>query len=290
MAILINKETRVLVQGITGREGSFHAKKMLEYGTKIIAGVVPGKGGMFFENKIPIFDSVEEAAENEKIDASVIFVPPAAAAGAIIEAAQAKIPLVAAITEGIPVLEMLKIKKYLSLAKTRLIGPNCPGIIVPEECKIGIMPGNIHKKGNVGVVSRSGTLTYEAVKQLTDLGVGQSTCVGIGGDPIIGTSFVEILKMFEKDPQTEIIVIIGEIGGNAEEKAAEYVKRKVTKPVVGYVCGISAPPEKRMGHAGALISKRSETAAEKIKILEKAGVIMAKNPTKIGETVKMLLD
>lgn len=290
MAILINKETRVLVQGITGREGSFHAKKMLEYGTKIIAGVTPGKGGMLFENKIPIFDSIEEAAENERIDASVIFVPPAVAAGAIIEAAEAEIPLVAAITEGIPVLEMLKIKKYLSSAKTRLIGPNCPGIIVPGECKIGIMPGNIHKKGNVGVVSRSGTLTYEAVKQLTDLGIGQSACVGIGGDPIIGTNFVEILKMFEKDPQTEIIVLIGEIGGNAEEKAAEYVKRKITKPVVGYICGISAPPEKRMGHAGALISKRSETAAEKIKILEKAGVIMAENPTKIGETVKILLD
>lgn len=290
MAILINKNTRVLVQGITGREGSFHAKKMLEYGSKIIAGVTPGKGGMFFENKIPVFDSVEEAGQNEKIDASVVFVPPFAAAGAIIEAADAGIPLIVAITEGIPILDMLKIKKYLAKTKTRLIGPNCPGIIIPDECKIGIMPGDIHQKGNIGVVSRSGTLTYEAVKQLTDLGIGQSACVGIGGDPIIGMSFVEVLKMFEKDPQTEIIVIIGEIGGNAEEEAAKYIKRKLTKPVVGYICGISAPPEKRMGHAGALISKQSETAAEKIKILENAGVIMAENLTKIGETVKQLLD
>ncbi|MEK7123607.1 MAG: succinate--CoA ligase subunit alpha [Patescibacteria group bacterium] len=284
MAILINKDTRVLIQGITGREGSFHAKKMLEYGTKIIAGVTPGKGGMFFENKIPVFDSVEEAIYGREIDATIVFVPPFAAPDAILEAIDAKISLIVAITEGIPVLDTLQIKKYLTGSQSRLIGPNCPGIITPEECKIGIMPGNIHKKGNIGVVSRSGTLTYEAVKQLTDLGIGQSTCVGIGGDPIIGTNFIDILEMFESDSQTEAVVMLGEIGGNAEEEAAEYIRRNMSKPVIGFIAGLTAPPEKRMGHAGAIIGNANETAAAKIDALEFAGVTVAKKVTEIGKT------
>lgn len=291
MAILINKETGVLVQGITGREGSFHAKKMLEYGTKIAAGVTPGKGGMLFENKIPIFDSTYEAVKKEKIDASIIFVPAQFATDAIIEAICAKIPLIITITEGIPAHDVLKIKRHLNSNKTsRLIGPNCPGIIVPDECKIGIMPADIHKKGTVGVVSRSGTLTYEAVKQLTDLGIGQSTCVGVGGDLIVGTNFVEILEMFENDEETKLVVLIGEIGGNAEIKAAKFIKEKMKKPVVVFIAGATAPPEKRMGHAGAIIGNQNETAPAKMEILEKAGATIVKKLTDTGKTAAELLN
>jgi succinyl-CoA synthetase alpha subunit len=288
MSILVNKNTRVLVQGITGKEGSFHASACKAYGTKVVAGVTPGKGGTDFEG-IPVFDSVEEAVEKTGADVSLIFVPPPFAADAIMEAAQAGVPLIITITEGIPVLDMMKVKRFLAEKPVRLIGPNCPGVITPDECKIGIMPGFIHKKGNVGVVSRSGTLTYEAVWQLTQRGMGQSTCVGIGGDPVNGTHFVDVLEMFERDEETEAIVLIGEIGGDAEEKAAEYIKQKVSKPVVAFIAGITAPPGRRMGHAGAIIAGGKGTAADKMASLESAGVFVTKNPALIGETVEKAL-
>ena len=288
MSILVNRNTRVLVQGITGKEGSFHASACKAYGTKVVAGVTPGKGGTDFEG-IPVFDTVEEAVEKTGADVSLIFVPPPFAADAIMEAAQAGVPLIITITEGIPVLDMMKVKRFLAGKPVRLIGPNCPGVITPDECKIGIMPGFIHKKGHVGVVSRSGTLTYEAVWQLTQRGLGQSTCVGIGGDPVNGTHFVDVLEMFERDEETEAIVLIGEIGGDAEERAAEYIKKKVSKPVVAFIAGITAPPGRRMGHAGAIIAGGKGTAADKMASLESAGVFVVKNPALIGETLEKAL-
>ena len=284
MSILVNKNSRIIVQGITGKEGSFHASACREYGTNVVGGVTPGKGGTDL-NGIPIFNSVFEAVEKVHPDVSMIFVPPPFAADAILEAADAGIALIICITEGIPVIDMVKVKRYLQGRPSRLIGPNCPGIITPEECKIGIMPGFIHKKGNVGVVSRSGTLTYEAVWQLTQLGLGQSTCVGIGGDPVNGTNFIDVLGLFEKDSETKAIVMIGEIGGDAEERAAEFITKNVTKPVVGFIAGMTAPPGRRMGHAGAIISGGKGTASDKIRALEKGGVTVVDNPAKIGETV-----
>ncbi len=288
MSILVNKNSRILVQGITGKEGSFHASACKAYGTKVVAGVTPGKGGTDFEG-IPVFDTVEAAVEKTGADVSLIFVPPPFAADAIMESAQAGVPLIICITEGIPVLDMMKVKRFLADKPVRLIGPNCPGVITPEEAKIGIMPHFIHKKGNVGVVSRSGTLTYEAVWQLTQRGLGQSTCVGIGGDPVNGTHFVDVLGMFEKDRQTEAIVMIGEIGGDAEERAADYIKRNVTKPVVAFIAGITAPPGRRMGHAGAIIAGGKGTADDKMSALEAAGVTVVKNPALIGEAIEKLL-
>jgi len=288
MSILVNKNSRILVQGITGKEGSFHASQCKAYGTKVVAGVTPGKGGTDFEG-IPVFDTVEAAVEKTGADVSLIFVPPPFAADAILESAQAAVPLIICITEGIPVLDMMRVKRFLADKPVRLIGPNCPGVITPEEAKIGIMPGFIHKKGNVGVVSRSGTLTYEAVWQLTQRGLGQSTCVGIGGDPVNGTHFVDVLGMFEKDRQTEAIVMIGEIGGDAEERAADYIKRNVTKPVVAFIAGITAPPGRRMGHAGAIIAGGKGTADDKMAALEAAGVTVVKNPALIGEAIEKLL-
>jgi succinyl-CoA synthetase alpha subunit len=289
MSILVNKETKVVFQGITGSEGSFHARACMEYGTHVVAGVTPGKGGQLFEYHVPVYNRVIDAKEKEGANASCIFVPPAFAADAIIEAVDAEIDLVICITEGIPVLDMVKVKKYLSDKKTVLIGPNCPGLISPGKCKIGIMPGHIHKEGPVGVISRSGTLTYEAVHQLTNLDIGQSTCVGIGGDQIVGTYYIDLLKMFENDDQTEAIVIIGEIGGTAEEEAAEYIKASVTKPVIGFIAGQTAPPGRRMGHAGAIISGGKGTASEKMAAWKKAGIHVQKNPAKIGETVAAVL-
>ncbi len=288
MSILVNKNSRVLVQGITGKEGSFHASQCKAYGTKVVAGVTPGKGGADFEG-IPVFDTVEAAVERTGADVSLIFVPPPFAADAIMEAAHAGVPLIICITEGIPVQDMMRVKHFLADKPVRLIGPNCPGVITPEEAKIGIMPGFIHKKGNVCVVSRSGTLTYEAVWQLTQRGIGQSTCVGIGGDPINGTHFVDVLGMFEKDRQTEAIVMIGEIGVDAEERAADYIKRHVTKPVVAFIAGITAPPGRRMGHAGAIISGGKGTADDKMSALEAAGVTVVKNPALIGEAIEKRL-
>ncbi|MFQ5598154.1 MAG: succinate--CoA ligase subunit alpha [Nitrospiria bacterium] len=284
MSILVNKNTRVLVQGITGKEGSFHASACQEYGTQVVAGVTPGKGGTVFEG-IPVFNTVEAAAIQTKADVALIFVPPPFAADAIMESADAGIPLIVCITEGIPVLDMMRAKRFLAGKPIRLIGPNCPGIITPDECKIGIMPGFIHKKGRVGVVSRSGTLTYEAVWQLTELGLGQSTCIGIGGDPVNGTHFVDVLEMFQKDGETEAIVLIGEIGGDAEETAAEYIKANVTKPVVAFIAGMTAPPGRRMGHAGAIISGGKGTAADKMAALKSAGVTVVKNPAIIGKAI-----
>jgi succinyl-CoA synthetase alpha subunit len=289
MGILIDKETKVICQGITGHAGSFHARQMLEYGTKLVAGVTPGKGGTT-QLGIPVFDSVYDAAVNFGVDASVIYVPAPFAADAIMEAAEAGVELIVCITEGIPTLDMMKVKKYLSSRKVRLIGPNCPGIITPNECKIGIMPGYIHKPGRVGVVSRSGTLTYEAVWQLTQQGLGQSTCIGIGGDPIVGTNFVDVLRLFQKDRETEIIVLIGEIGGEAEEEAAEIIRKEITKPVVAFIAGKTAPHGKRMGHAGAIISGNKGTAVSKKEALQNAGVTIVESSADIGVTVaKMVL-
>jgi succinyl-CoA synthetase alpha subunit len=288
MSILVDKSTRVLTQGITGSTGQFHTKACKEYGTKMVAGVTPGKGGTDFEG-IPIFDTVEQAVRETGANASVIYVPPPFAADAILEAVDAGIALVVCITEGIPIGDMVRVKRVLADAPARLIGPNCPGVITPDECKIGIMPGYIHKKGSIGVVSRSGTLTYEAVHQLTQLGLGQSTCVGIGGDPVKGMDFIDVLRLFQDDPGTEGMIMIGEIGGSAEEQAAEFVKRHVRKPVAGFIGGQTAPKGKRMGHAGAIISGGQGTAADKIKAFESAGIRVAKSPAELGSTMKAAL-
>lgn len=284
MSILVNKSTRVICQGITGSAGSFHTQQMVEYGTKMVAGVTPGKGGASLDN-IPIFDTVHEAVEKTGANASVIYVPAPFAADAILEASDAGIELVVCITEGIPALDMARVKRSLACSKTKLIGPNCPGIITPGQCKIGIMPGYIHKPGSIGVISRSGTLTYEAVWQLTNLDLGQSTCIGIGGDPIIGMGFTDLLELFNIDPQTEAVVLIGEIGGNQEEEAALYIQKKFTKPVIAFISGQTAPPGKRMGHAGAIISGGSGTAEAKVQAFQKAGVTVCDTPAMIGQKV-----
>lgn len=289
MSILIDKKTKLLVQGITGSEGSFHTEQMIEYGTKVVAGVTPGKGGTKF-NGVPVYNTVEEAVKEEKANTSVIFVPPPFAADAILEAASTGIKVIICITEGIPTEDMVRVYNHIKNLDVVLIGPNCPGAISPGKAKVGIMPGFIHKKGKIGVVSRSGTLTYEAVKQLTDVKLGQSTCVGIGGDPVIGSKFIDIVKMFNDDPDTDGIVMIGEIGGNAEEEAATYVKKNVSKPVVGFIAGRTAPPGRRMGHAGAIISGGKGTADDKIKALKKAGIKVAESPAEIGNTMKKALE
>ncbi len=288
LSILVDRSTRVVVQGITGREGSFHTAQMIAYGTKIVAGVTPGKGGTEHEG-VPVFDTVAEAVEKAGANASVIYVPPPFAADAIMEAADARLPLAVCITEGIPALDMVRAFDYLRDRSTRLIGPNCPGIISPGKCKIGIMPGHIHNEGRVGVVSRSGTLTYEAVHQLTGLGLGQSTAIGIGGDPVIGTNFVDALALFEQDPETDAVVMIGEIGGTAEEEAARFVRDNMTKPVVGFIAGQTAPPGRRMGHAGAIISGGKGTAEEKMAAMSEAGILVVKSPADLGARVAQAL-
>jgi len=288
MSVLVGKKTRVVTQGITGATGQLHTRLCREYGTQMVAGVTPGRGGTDFEG-IPIFDTVSAAVQATGADASVIYVPPGGAGDAIMEAADAGIPLVVCITEGVPVLDMVRVKRFLEGRPTRLIGPNCPGVITPGECKIGIMPGYIHKPGRIGVVSRSGTLTYEAVFQLTNLGIGQSTCIGIGGDPIIGTGFVDALRLFQDDPGTEGVIMIGEIGGSAEEDAAAFIKAKMTKPVVGFIAGQTAPKGKRMGHAGAIIAGGKGTAAEKIAAFRAAGVTVSPTPAELGATMQRVL-
>jgi len=288
MSVLIDESTRVLVQGLTGREGTFHAQQMLDYGTQVVAGVTPGKGGAEHLG-VPVFDTVAEAVRKTRANVSVIFVPPPFAADAILEAFDAELPLVICITEGIPTLDMVRVAAALKNSRSRLIGPNCPGIISPGLCKIGIMPASIHKQGHVGVVSRSGTLTYEAVDQLTRLGIGQSTCIGIGGDPIIGTSFLDTIQLFNEDRGTRAIVMIGEIGGNAEEIAAAYIKKHVRKPVVGFIAGQTAPPGRRMGHAGAIISGGQGTAADKYRAMRAAGIHTVQSPAEIGHTVARVL-
>lgn len=285
MSILINKNSKILVQGITGKHGSFHAEQCLAYGSKIVAGVTPGKGGTKFKEQVPIFDSVKDAREKTGATVSMLFVPPAFAADAIAEAVDAELDLVIAITEGIPVLDMLKVKHYLKGKKTRLIGPNCPGVITPGECKIGIMPGHIHKPGRIGVLSRSGTLTYEAVYQLSQRGIGQSTCVGIGGDPVNGTNFIDVLEMYERDPGTDGVIMIGEIGGSAEEAAADFIKHNMKKPVVAFIAGAAAPPGRRMGHAGAIISGGKGTAKAKFDALRAAGAQICQSPADLGATL-----
>lgn len=298
MSVLVDKRTKLIVQGITGSEGTYHTSQMIEYGTQVVAGVTPGKGGTMYSGKgevkfayeVPVYNTVREAVEETGANASVIFVPQFAAADAILEAIDAKVPLIVCITEGIPVRDMIKVKTALENSSSRLIGPNCPGIITPGEVKIGIMPGYIHRKGKVGVISRSGTLTYEAVNQLSELKIGQSTCIGIGGDPIIGTQFIDALELFNEDKKTEAIVMIGEIGGNAEEIAAEYIKKHVKKPVIGFIAGRTAPPGRRMGHAGAIISGGKGTAEDKISAMKDAGIIVVDSPADIGITVKKVLD
>jgi len=285
MSILIDEKTKVIVQGITGKEGAFHTSKMLKYGTSVVAGVTPGKGGLKSEQGLPIFNTVRDAVSETGANAGVIFVPPRFAADAILEDCDAGLDLVVCISEGIPTQDMIKVKHIVDQSKTRLIGPNCPGIISPGKSKIGIMPGFIHKEGSVGIVSRSGTLTYEAVYQVTQLGLGQSTCVGIGGDPIIGTTFIDLLPLFEEDEQTEAVILIGEIGGTDEEEAAEYIKANFSKPVVAFIAGSTAPPGRRMGHAGAIIAGGKGTAQEKIAVLKSAGISVAENPAVIGTTL-----
>ena len=288
MSVLIDENTRVVVQGITGGEGSFHAKQMLEYGTKIVSGVTPGKGGQTFEN-VPIFNTVCDAVQESEANASVIFVPPPFAADAIMEASEAGIKLVVCITEGIPVEDMVIAFEYVKRNDTRLVGPNCPGLISPGKCKIGIMPGFIHQPGQIGIISRSGTLTYEAVGQLSQRGLGQSTAIGIGGDPIIGTKFLDALELFKDDEDTKAVVMIGEIGGTAEDEAAYYIKKHVTKPVVGFIAGQTAPPGRRMGHAGAIISGGQGTAEEKMKVMKRCGIKVVKSPADLGKTIKKVL-
>lgn len=288
MAILVNKDSRVVVQGITGRDGSFHAKLMKEYGTKVVAGVTPGKGGQLVEG-IPVFNTVREAVEKEGVDVSCIFVPAPFAADAILEAADAGVKLIVAITEGIPVQDMVKVVHFVQEKGARLIGPNCPGLITPGEAKVGILPGHIFKRGNVGVISRSGTLTYEIVSHLTASGIGQSTAIGIGGDPIIGTRFIDLLKMFKEDPETKAVVLVGEIGGTDEQEAARYIKNEFGKPAVAFIAGRTAPREKRMGHAGAIISGSEGTAEEKIKAFNEAGVQVAKEPQEVASLLKEIL-
>lgn len=298
MSVLVNKNTKVLVQGITGSEGTFHTSQMLEYGTKVVAGVTPGKGGLSYEGNdeykfvkpVPVFNTVADAVKKTKADTSIIFVPPPFAADAIIEAVNSKIKLIICITEGIPVRDMVMVKAALENSNSRLVGPNCPGVITPGEAKIGIMPGFIHTPGKVGVVSRSGTLTYEAVKQLTDEGLGQTTCIGIGGDPIIGTQFIDAIKLFNKDDKTEAIMMIGEIGGTAEEEAAAYIKKYVTKPVIGFIAGRTAPPGRRMGHAGAIISGGKGGAEDKIAVMKDAGIHIVDVPGNLGATAKKALN
>ncbi|MBI4429457.1 MAG: succinate--CoA ligase subunit alpha [Ignavibacteriales bacterium] len=297
MSILVDESTKLVVQGVTGAEGTFHTQQMIEYGTSVVAGVTPGKGGTSyrgnekdqFVRSIPVFNTVAEAVQQEGANTSVIFVPAGFAADAILEAADAGIRLIVTITEGIPAADMMKVYEYIRAKGVRMIGPNCPGIITPGECKVGIMPGFIHKEGRVGLISRSGTLTYEAVWQLTERGIGQSTCVGIGGDPVIGTRFIDAIKLFHEDDGTDAIIMIGEIGGTAEEEAAEFIKRHVKKPVVGFIAGRTAPPGRRMGHAGAIISGGKGTAEEKMKAMNEAGIIVAESPAVIGETLEKAL-
>jgi succinyl-CoA synthetase alpha subunit len=288
MSILVGKNTRLLVQGITGREGAFHTQQMKEYGTNVVGGVTPGKGGEWIHG-VPVFDTVKEAVSTTDANTSIIYVPARFAADAIMEAADAGIKLVICITEGVPVLDMVRVRSFLSQKETRLIGPNCPGLITPGEAKIGIMPGHIHKPGNVGLISRSGTLTYEVVQALTDRGIGQSTAVGIGGDPIIGSSFIDMLTLFESDPLTYHVVLIGEIGGTDEQKAARFIAEKMSKPVTGFIAGRTAPPGKRMGHAGAIISGGKGTAQEKLAVMEECGIKTTRNPAEMGRTLKSVL-